>query len=103
PGEPFGAGRLMSCAMEPALPPGPTAPGVLTASVELFGVSKWFAGGRAAVHDVSLRIPEGRLTSLLGPSGSGKSTLLRLIVGLEKPQEGRICIQGRDVTHLDAQ
>ena len=86
-----------------AVPAARTVPGSSAVAVELIGVSKWFAKGRAAVRNVSLCIPEGRLTSLLGPSGSGKSTLLRLIVGLDKPEEGRICIQGRDVTQLAAQ
>ena len=45
-------------------------------------------GDFVALDDVSLEIPDGSLTSLLGPSGSGKSTLLRIIAGLEAPDTG---------------
>ena len=60
-------------------------------------VSKRF-GGHVALDDVSLEIPRGSLTALLGPSGSGKSTLLRIIAGLEIPDAGRVFIDGVDVT-----
>jgi sulfate transport system ATP-binding protein len=56
-----------------------------------------------ALDDVSLEIPEGSLTALLGPSGSGKSTLLRTIAGLEQPDSGAVVIDGRDVTRLSPQ
>jgi sulfate transport system ATP-binding protein len=55
-----------------------------------------------ALQDVSLHIPEGSLTALLGPSGSGKSTLLRVIAGLEAPDAGQIVIDGNDATGLPA-
>src|SRR5262249_41250670 len=51
-----------------------------------------------ALEDVSIDVPEGSLTALLGPSGSGKSTLLRVIAGLEPPDSGRVWIEGADVT-----
>jgi sn-glycerol 3-phosphate transport system ATP-binding protein len=66
----------------------------------LEGVTKRF-GGVVAVDGVSLRAEKGRFVVLLGPSGCGKSTLLRLIAGLEEVSEGRILIEGRDVTALD--
>ncbi len=62
-------------------------------------VSKRYGGVRA-VDSVSLRADAGKLLVLLGPSGCGKSTMLRLIAGLEDPSEGRIVIDGRDVTRL---
>jgi sulfate transport system ATP-binding protein len=56
-----------------------------------------------AIHDVSLEIPSGSLTALLGPSGSGKSTLLRVIAGLEAPDTGNIVIDDVDATGLPPQ
>ena len=51
---------------------------------------------------MTLDVPEGSLTALLGPSGGGKSTLLRVVAGLETPDNGSIEIDGRDVTGLPA-
>jgi sulfate transport system ATP-binding protein len=56
-----------------------------------------------AIHDVSLEIPSGSLTALLGPSGSGKSTLLRVIAGLEAPDTGNVVIDDVDATGLPPQ
>jgi sulfate/thiosulfate transport system ATP-binding protein len=65
-------------------------------------VSKRF-NGFAALDNISLAIPGGSLTALLGPSGSGKSTLLRVIAGLEQPDEGIVSIDGEVVTALPPQ
>jgi sulfate transport system ATP-binding protein len=65
-------------------------------------VSKRF-GAFVAVDDVSLTVPDGDLTALLGPSGSGKSTLLRIIAGLETPDSGNIRLGDRDVTTVPPQ
>jgi sulfate/thiosulfate transport system ATP-binding protein len=60
-------------------------------------VTKQF-GDFVALDNVSVAIPEGSLTALLGPSGSGKSTLLRVIAGLEEPDRGQVLLGDDDVT-----
>ncbi len=70
--------------------------------IAVHGISKRF-GDFQALNDVSLEIPEGSLTALLGPSGSGKSTLLRIIAGLETPDSGRVVIAGEDTTAISPQ
>ncbi|MGP7960022.1 sulfate/molybdate ABC transporter ATP-binding protein [Sanguibacter sp. A247] len=59
-------------------------------------------GDFVALDDVSVSIPTGQLTALLGPSGGGKSTLLRIIAGLETADSGTVSIEGRDATHEPA-
>jgi spermidine/putrescine transport system ATP-binding protein len=68
-------------------------------AIALEGVNKRF-GKVAAVHDVTIDIAEGEFFSLLGPSGCGKTTTLRMIAGFEVPDEGRIVLQGKDVTSV---
>jgi ABC-type branched-subunit amino acid transport system ATPase component len=53
-----------------------------------------------AVADPTIQIPTGCVVSLLGPSACGKTTTMRMIAGLEKPTEGRIWIDDKDVTYL---
>src|SRR5215218_8903539 len=65
-------------------------------------VTKRF-GDFTALDDVSVDIPSGSLTALLGPSGGGKSTLLRIIAGLEQPDSGTVEIAGEDSTSLPPQ
>jgi sulfate/thiosulfate transport system ATP-binding protein len=60
-------------------------------------------GAFTALNGVSVAVPSGSLTALLGPSGSGKSTLLRVIAGLERPDEGVVCLDGQDVTRVPPQ
>jgi len=66
------------------------------------GVEKRF-GAFEALKGVSVAVPNGSLTALLGPSGSGKSTLLRVIAGLEQPDAGRVLIAGQDATAVTPQ
>src|SRR5215210_309487 len=68
-------------------------------AVRLDGVRKRF-GDVVAVDGVDLEVREGEFFSMLGPSGSGKTTCLRMIAGFETPTEGRIYLDGRDVSRL---
>jgi sulfate transport system ATP-binding protein len=69
--------------------------------ISVENVGKRF-GDFTALEDVSIQVPDGGLTALLGPSGGGKSTLLRVIAGLEAPDEGRVVIDGNDATAVPA-
>jgi len=71
-------------------------------SIIVDGVTKRY-GSFVALDDVSVTIPPGRLTALLGPSGGGKSTLLRIIAGLETADRGTVAIEGVESTHLPPQ
>jgi len=55
---------------------------------------------RTVVHDVSLEVSSGEVVGLLGPNGAGKTTCFYMIVGLAAADEGRIELDGRDLTHL---
>jgi ABC-type Fe3+/spermidine/putrescine transport system ATPase subunit len=57
-------------------------------------------GDVLALDDVSLAIADGELVTLLGPSGCGKTTLLRIVGGFIRPTEGRVVLEGRDVTRV---
>ena len=78
-------------------------------SIEISGISKSFPStgpgqpAFVALDDVSVSIPTGHLTALLGPSGGGKSTLLRIIAGLETADAGSVHIEGHEATHLPPQ
>jgi len=71
-------------------------------AITVTDINKRF-GDFVALEDVSLEVPGGSLTALLGPSGSGKSTLLRVIAGLETPDTGRVEISGEDATSVPTQ
>ncbi|WDZ83797.1 branched-chain amino acid ABC transporter ATP-binding protein/permease [Micromonospora cathayae] len=76
---------------DPAAPP----------AVEVTGVGKSF-GGVAAVDDLTLTVPTGRVLGILGPNGAGKSTAMDLIAGNQRVDQGTIRIFGRDVTRAPA-
>jgi branched-chain amino acid transport system ATP-binding protein len=69
----------------------------MTAVLETRELSRRF-GGVDAVADVSLAVEEGTVLGVIGPNGAGKSTLINLITGHLKPSQGRVMIDGRDVT-----
>ena len=77
----------------PAMPP-------RGAALELDRVSRLFPDGTHAVRDMSLRVPAGRILTLLGPSGSGKTTTLKMIAGFEIPDSGTITLAGRDISRI---
>jgi glycerol transport system ATP-binding protein len=70
------------------------------AKVELIDVAHSYASGIYAVKDINLTWEDGVASALLGPSGCGKTTLLKIISGLLTPSEGKILLDGKDVTHL---
>ena len=68
--------------------------------ISIDAVTKRFGGSVTAVDRVSLEIAPGEFFALLGPSGCGKTTLLRMIAGFESPTEGRILIDGQDMSRV---
>src|SRR5699024_256965 len=69
--------------------------------LSLSAISKHY-GKVAALADVDLVVHKGSFVCFLGPSGCGKTTLLRTIAGLEYPSNGKVMLEGRDVTDLPA-
>ena len=68
--------------------------------LQLESLTKRF-DGTVAVDELSLSIERGEMLALLGPSGSGKTTTLRLLAGFEVPDQGRVLVEGEDVTEVD--
>jgi putative spermidine/putrescine transport system ATP-binding protein len=69
--------------------------------LELRGLRKSF-GGVLALDGLDLDLAAGELVSLLGPSGCGKTTALRIVAGFETPDQGRVLVDGRDITGVPA-
>lgn len=67
--------------------------------IEVEGVSKSF-GGVVANHSISLKVPDGMITGLIGPNGSGKTTLFNSIVGYHPIDEGSIKFKGQEISKL---
>ena len=74
----------------------------MTTLIDVRNVSKSF-GGVVANHDISLKVPEGGITGLIGPNGSGKTTLFNSIVGDHPVDTGSIVFQGKEITTLTVQ
>jgi putative ABC transport system ATP-binding protein len=74
------------------------------AVVAATGLTRRFGEGDSAVdalRGVSLEVPEGQFTAVMGPSGSGKSTLMHILAGLDSPTSGRVAIGGEDITQMN--
>lgn len=63
-------------------------------AVELAGVSFAYRPGQHVLEDVSLRLGEGEFVAVAGPNGGGKTTLVRILLGLERPSQGRALLYG---------
>ena len=74
---------------------------IYMAGLSLENIHKYF-GSVVALQNVNLLIPNGRFVCFLGPSGCGKTTLLRLVAGLEHPTQGRIVLEGKEITEQPA-
>ena len=69
--------------------------------LDIQNIKKRF-GRMTAIDDVSFSLEKGKLVTFVGPSGCGKTTLLRMISGLTEPTEGKIILDGEDITFLRA-
>jgi len=65
--------------------------------LEISGITGGY-GSTTVLRDVSLSVPRGSVVALLGPNGAGKSTTMRMASGLLRPQQGRVMLEGKDVT-----
>ena len=69
--------------------------------IEFIDVSKTFDDGRKVLDGLSFGVEEGTTFAILGPSGIGKTVTLTHVVGLLKPDSGRIIVDGEEITHMD--
>ncbi len=81
---------------------GSAAQQITGASILLENVTKTYSHKKTAVRQLTLEIPAGKTVMFVGPSGCGKTTTLKMINRLIEPSSGRIIINGRDVTDMDA-
>jgi putative ABC transport system ATP-binding protein len=74
-----------------------------SAAVRADGITRQYGEGDAAVHalnGVSLEVPQGQFTAVMGPSGSGKSTLMHILAGLDRPTSGNVAVEDREITTM---
>ncbi len=74
-------------------------PGTTVRGLEVRSIAKSY-DKRAVLHDVSLHVERGEVVGLLGPNGAGKTTSFYSVMGLVRPDAGRIYLDGRDITQL---
>ncbi len=74
--------------------------GQMEAAIDVKGLVTYY-GDREILRDISLSIPRGKTTVILGGSGCGKSTLLKHLIGLLRPTRGSILINGKDITRME--
>src|SRR6185436_9845576 len=82
----------------------PGSTGMTDTAIVLDDIDLSLGRGAARVHilkGISLAIARGEAVGLVGPSGSGKSTLLMTMAGLERPDSGRVAVDGADLSRLD--
>ncbi len=81
--------------------PGTGAQPTLHEAIDLDGVTFAYTEDKAVLHDLNLRIPAGKITTLIGSSGSGKTTIIDLVTGLLRPHTGHVRLDGTPLTALD--
>jgi putative ABC transport system ATP-binding protein len=80
------------------------APVSADVAVTATAVTRRYGDGESAVHalrGVSLEVPAGQFTAVMGPSGSGKSTLMHVLAGLDSPTAGTVTVGGEDITSMN--
>lgn len=68
--------------------------------IEMYGVSKVYPGGLAALKDINLKISRGEFVFIVGPSGAGKSTFIKLLFREELPTKGQIFFNGKNISRM---
>jgi ATP-binding cassette subfamily B protein len=97
------AARVVELLELPEAPPmGQLRPESLEGRLELRHLSFAYPGSESTLHNLNLCLEPGTFTAIVGPSGAGKSTLLRLLLGLYRPSQGQILLDGRDLQSYDA-